>query len=142
MTNRSNLNYSVAAKKGTKRAATQSTSSAQVYHMAQHKLGQFQPTKEFIEFLKAQGTDQKLTVHNTPKHNGVAEHVNHTVGERMRSMLYASGLPKNLWAECAKHAVWLKNQVTTHPLRDKMPYKALYGKKPNLGSLQEWGFKV
>ena len=51
MTNRSNLNYSAAAKKGTKRAATQSTLSAQVDHMAQHKLGQFQPSKEFLEFL-------------------------------------------------------------------------------------------
>jgi hypothetical protein len=29
--------------------------------------------KEFITYLKSKGTAQKLTVHDTPQHNGIAE---------------------------------------------------------------------
>ena len=37
--------------------------------------------KEFIIYLKSKGTMQKLTVHDTPQHNGVAECRNHTIIE-------------------------------------------------------------
>jgi len=37
--------------------------------------------KGFTLYLKSRGTEQKLTVHNTPSHNGVAEHHNHTIVE-------------------------------------------------------------
>ena len=37
--------------------------------------------KEFIMYLKSKGTVQKLTVYDTPQHNGVAEHRNHTIVE-------------------------------------------------------------
>ena len=37
--------------------------------------------KEFIMYLKSKGTVQKLTVHDTPQHNGVAEHQNRTIVE-------------------------------------------------------------
>ena len=35
--------------------------------------------KEFTAYLKSKGTEQKLTVHHTPQHNGVAERCNHTI---------------------------------------------------------------
>ncbi|THH04628.1 hypothetical protein EW146_g10132 [Bondarzewia mesenterica] len=34
---------------------------------------------EFVSHLAAAGTQQKLTVHDTPQHNGVAEHLNLTI---------------------------------------------------------------
>jgi len=37
--------------------------------------------KEFTVHLKSKGTTQKLTVHHTPQHNGVAEQRNHTIVE-------------------------------------------------------------
>ncbi|KAL5512318.1 hypothetical protein ACEPAG_3310 [Sanghuangporus baumii] len=97
--------------------------------------------KEFVSFLDSQGTEQKLTTHDTPEHNGVAECLNQTIGERVRAMLHASGLSKNLWAECAKHAVWLKNRTSTKVLGGKTPHEVLTGEKPNLSGLQEWGTK-
>ena len=44
--------------------------------------------------LKSMGTIQKLTVHDTPAHNGVAERRNRTIVEHIRALLHASGLPK------------------------------------------------
>ena len=49
--------------------------------------------KEFVMYLKAAGTKQKLTVHDTPQHNGIAECLNRTLLEKVRAMLHKSGLP-------------------------------------------------
>ena len=38
--------------------------------------------KEFVKHLKSKGTISKLTIHDTPQHNGVAERRNRTIVER------------------------------------------------------------
>ena len=40
------------------------------------------------------------------------------------------------------HATWLKNHSSTRQLGNKMPYKVLYSKKPNLEKLPVWGCQV
>ena len=96
---------------------------------------------EFTHHLKNNGTEQKLTTHNTPEHNGVAEHLNRTLAERVCTILHASGLPKYLWGEVLLHIVWVKNRSATRALDRKTPYEMLYGKKPDLGNLPSWGVK-
>ena len=98
--------------------------------------------KEFILYLKSKGTNQKLTVHDTPQHNGVAERRNRTIVERIRALLHASGLPKSLWGEAARHIVWLMNRTPTKAVEGKTPFEAAFGKKPDLGEVREWGEKV
>ena len=56
--------------------------------------------------------------------------------------MHASGLPKFLWAEAARHVVWLLNRTTTKAVEGMTPYEAAFGKKPNLKGLREWGEKV
>ena len=97
---------------------------------------------EFSDHLKKAGTVRRLTVHDTPEHNGVAEHLNRTILEKVRAMLHESGLPKFLWAEATAHAVYLKNCTWTHTLGNTTPYEILNGSKPNLANLQPWGCKV
>ena len=82
--------------------------------------------KEFIMYLKAAGTKQKLTIHDTPQHNGVAECLNRTLLEKVRAMLHESSLPRALWGEAVRHAVWLKNWTLTKALEGGMPLKAAY----------------
>ena len=97
---------------------------------------------EFSAYLKAAGTTRKLTVHDTPEHNGVSERLNRTIMEKVRAMLHDSGLPKFLWAEAVAHAVYLKNRTWTRTIGDTTPYEILHGRKPNLGDLHAWGCKV
>jgi hypothetical protein len=97
---------------------------------------------EFISYLKAKGTEQKLTVHDTPAQNGVAECCNRTIVERIQAVLHASGLPNSLWGEAARHIVWLMNRVSTKAVQGKTPHEAAFGTKPNLKDLHEWGGKV
>jgi Reverse transcriptase (RNA-dependent DNA polymerase)/Integrase core domain/GAG-pre-integrase domain len=98
--------------------------------------------KEFVSYLKERGTKQKLTVHDSPAQNGVAERRNRTILERIRALLHASGLPRNLWGEAARHVIWLMNRTSTKAVEGKTPFEAVFEKKPNLKDVREWGERV
>jgi hypothetical protein len=98
--------------------------------------------KEFSDHLKKAGTTRRLTVHDTPEHNGVAERGNRTNLEIVRAMLHDSGLPKFLWAEAVSHAVYLRNRTWTRAIGNATPYELLNGSKPDLKLIQPWGCKV
>ena len=95
-----------------------------------------------MEYLKSKGTHQKLNVHDTHHQTGVAERQNQTIAERIHALLHASGLPKNLWGEVARHVVWLLNRTMTKAVEGMTPYEAAFGKKPNLKGVCEWGENV
>ena len=98
--------------------------------------------KEFTLYLKKQGVNQKLTVHDMASQNGVVEQRNRTIVERIRALLHASGLPKFLWGEAAHHVVWLMNRTSTKAVDGMTPYEAAFRRKPNLKDVREWGEKV
>ena len=54
---------------------------------------------EFTEYLKKEGVHHELTVPKTPQQNGVAERMNRTLVESVRSMLSDAKFPKKFWAE-------------------------------------------
>jgi transposase InsO family protein len=98
---------------------------------------------EFTNFLRSEGTERRLTTHDTPQHNGIAESLNRRILERVRAVLHHSGLPKNLWAEAVQNAVWLKNRTSTRALgNDTTPYEKLYGIKPDLSRTPVWGQSI
>ena len=47
-----------------------------------------------------------------------------------------------MWGEAARHVVWLLNRTSTKAVDGKTPYKAAFGKKPDLLGVCEWGEKV
>ena len=97
---------------------------------------------DFKTYLKSKGTISKLTVHDTPQHNGVAERRNRTIVERIRALLHASGLPRTLWGEAARHVVWLMNWTRTKAVVGMTPFEAAFGKKPDFSDVREWGEKL
>ena len=98
--------------------------------------------EDFVAYLKSKGTHQKLNVHDTHHQTGVAERRNRTIAERIRALLHASGLPKNLWGEAARHVVWLLNRTTTKAVEGMTPFEAAFGRKPDLKGVREWGENV
>ena len=54
---------------------------------------EFLATK-FQEYLKVHGTVQKLTIHDTPEHNGNAECAHCPLLNSVHTMLLESGLPR------------------------------------------------
>ena len=91
--------------------------------------------KEFKLYLNSKGTIQKLTVHDTPQHNGVAERRNRTILERVRALLHSTGLPRTLWGEAARHIVWLMNRTSTKAVEGMTPYEAAFGGRPDLSEV-------
>ena len=57
----------------------------------------------------------------------------------MCALLHQADLLKNLWVEAIKFAVWLKNCTSTKAVGNVTPYEQLYGQKPNLSGVPEWG---
>ena len=96
----------------------------------------------FTDFLRQQGTEHRLTTHDTLQHNGVTESLNCRLMERVQAFLIQSRLPQFLWLEAANHAIWVKNQSLTKVLCNVTPLKCLTGQKPNLAGVPEWGQQV
>jgi transposase InsO family protein len=92
-------------------------------------------SKAFDQHLAAAGTAQKLTVHDTPQLNSVAERLNRTLLERIHAFVHTSGLPKTLWGKGLRHATWLKNRTATRALDSKTPFEVLFSAPPDLSGL-------
>jgi hypothetical protein len=93
----------------------------------------------FSRLLAEQGTERRLTMHDTPQHNRVVESLNCHLMEHVHAFIIQEALPKPLWAEVAHFIIWLKNCSITHVLGDATLHECLMGCKPNLAGLLEWG---
>jgi hypothetical protein len=122
-------------------AWAQTQHSAKIKRLRSDRGGEY-TGNDFTAFLRQQGTERRLTTADTPQHNGVAESLNRRLLERVRAMLHQANLPKSLWAEAIQYAVWLKNRTSTKALGNVTPYERLYGEKPNLANVPEWGQNV
>ena len=63
----------------------------------------------FEQFCDDRGIKRQLTAPYTPPQNGLAERMNRTIQERVRSMLSHAGLPQSFWAEAVSTAVHVIN---------------------------------
>ena len=103
--------------------------------------------KEFInENLKLwchqQGIEINQTAPYSPSQNGVAERMNRTLVELVRTMRAATDLPEFLWEEATSHAAYLRNRTYTSAVKGSMPYQKWHGKRPNIAHLREFGAPV
>ena len=97
-------------------------------------------SSRMMRLLEKRGIKHRLTAPRNPHQNGVAERLNRTLIELVRSMLHQKGLPKTFWAEALNTAVHIRNRVTTRGLSAKTtPFEVLFGRKPNLSYLRVFG---
>jgi hypothetical protein len=98
---------------------------------------------EFTAHLEHQGTIRKLTTHDSPQSNSIAEHAMAYHVATARALLIQSGLPPRLWAEAIRFSVWLHNRSFTTAVQSlKTPYEIVTGRKPSLVNLRPWGSKI
>lgn len=60
-------------------------------------------------YLTQEGISQNFSAARTPQQNGVVERRNRTLVEAARTMLTASGLPTNFWAEAISTTCFTQN---------------------------------
>ena len=80
----------------------------------------------------------QTTAPYTPEQNGAAERLNRTLMERMRAMLEDSGLEKELWAEAALTACYIRNRSPVSG-RDRTPWELFFGKRPDVSGMRIFG---
>ena len=97
-------------------------------------------SNQMKEFLEKRGITHRLTAPGNPYQNGVAERLNRTLVESVRSMLHHKDLPKHFWAEALSVAVHVRNRVTTRGVSSQTtPYEIMFGRKPNLAHVRVFG---
>ena len=94
--------------------------------------------KDLGDFLKSKGIQHQTTARYTPEQNEAAERLNRTIMDRVRALLEDSGLPKELWAEAAVTASYIRNRspATGRDLVDKTPWELIFGKKPDVSGMR------
>ena len=97
---------------------------------------------KFQKYLAEQGTEQKLTVHDTPQHNGIAERAHQTIINGITSVMYGQSLPNHLWNETLNHIVYTYNWTPRATLSFKTLYKARFEIILDISSCKSWGAKV
>lgn len=86
--------------------------------------------KRIKQLLEQKGITHQQTVPYTPEQNGRAEREMRTIVESARTMLHASKLNMNLWAEAVNTAVYVLNRSGTSSVKGKTPYELWFNKKP------------
>ena len=93
----------------------------------------------FSAFCTESGIKHYTTTPYSPQQNGVAERRNQTVVEMARCMMKSMSVPSKFWAEAVATAVYVLNRSPTRSLKNKTPFEAWHGKKPNVGHLKIFG---
>ena len=120
------------------KALVEKSSGRKVKTLRSDNGGEFTST-EFTSYLVKEGIHHELTTPHTPQQNGVAERLNRTLIESVRTMLADSRLPHRFWAEALSTAVYLRNRSPTKALEEITPHEAWSGTKPDVSSLRIFG---
>ena len=75
----------------------------------------------------------------TPQQNGVAERKNQSLKEMTTYMLESKKLATNLWAEAMHDMEYIQNRVPHSSMKEKTPFKAYFGHKPDVSNLRVFG---
>ncbi len=99
-------------------------------------------SNEFKSYLLKHGIQHQLTVAYTPQQNGVAERMNRTLLDCVRSLLHTAKLDKKFWAEALATAVYIRNRMVSRSLpKHVTPHQRWMGKEPDLSHLRVFGCK-
>ena len=86
----------------------------------------------FIDYCNEHGVEHNFSAPRTPQQNGVVERKNRTLEDMTRTMLIASGLARNFWAEALNTSCYIINRCMIRPILNKTPYELFKGRKPNI----------
>lgn len=100
-------------------------------------------SNEFKTFCHEKGIRLNYTVPYNPEMNSVAERLNRTLVERVRTMLIAGNVDKSFWSEAVLGANYIKNGSPTSSYGDqflkKTPAGIWFGEKPDISNLRVFG---
>ena len=78
---------------------------------------------DFEKLCMDDGILRHKTVPHTPQQNGITERMNRTILDKVRCMMFSSGVRKVLWGEVVMTAVYIINRTPTSALDGRTPYE-------------------
>ena len=97
-----------------------------------------QASSPFARFLQEHGIVAQYTMPSSLDQNDVAERINRTLMDMVRSMRSNRSLPHFMWTEALKTAVYILNRFPTKAIQ-KTPFELFKGWKPSLRHICLWG---
>jgi hypothetical protein len=67
---------------------------------------------------------------------------NRSLKEMASCMLHAKSLPQRLWAEALNYATYIQNRFPHRSVKDKTPYEAWSGLKPEVAHFHIFGSRA
>ena len=99
-------------------------------------------SNEFKKYLEDNGIHNQETAAYSPQQNGVAERMNRTLIDLVRSMLHHKNVGREFWAEALDTAVYVRNRVTSRGLpANTTPHHLWHGNKPDISHIRVFGSK-
>lgn len=97
-------------------------------------------SKEFQEWLLAQGIQHVTTPAYSPEMNGACEVWNRVMVQTASAMLRMADMPLCLWGQAVLCATYLLHRSPTKGLKLlQTPFEVLYGQVPYIGYIRTWG---
>ena len=93
-------------------------------------------------YLKEKGIQHEITMPDTPQHNGVAKCMNHTLLDKVWSMLQDASLPESYWYDALEYAALLHNIMPTRTLDGVTPKETWSSNKPDVSRLCVFGLQA
>src|SRR5713226_5475972 len=75
-------------------------------------------------YFEERGIKHEITMPDTPQQNGIAEHMNRTLLDKVRAMLVDAGLPETYWYDALEYAAFIHNLSPTRALENMTPAEA------------------
>src|SRR5271169_2435557 len=96
--------------------------------------------KTVTTFLEEHGITHEQTSPYSSSSNGIAERINRTLMDMVRTMMITSKLPAPFWGEAVHTAAKVRNRLPTSSLKGNIsPHEAWFGKAPSLEHLRVFG---
>lgn len=96
----------------------------------------------FEKFCISNGIKHEKSAPYAPQQNGVSERMNRTIIEKVRCMLFDSGLSKNFWAEAVVAAMDIINALPNKSICNKTPNEIWSNKKDDISKFKVFGCKA
>ena len=96
-------------------------------------------SRAFEQLCDERGIKRQLTAPYTPPQNDMAERMNRTIQERVRSMLSHVGLPEHFWTKAVTTAVHIINRLPCSGIDFQVVEEIWIGKPPSYAHLRVFG---